>query len=445
MISRLLPSLAVATLLSQAVVLVADEPVAISSLAELAQAATRSEQNIKMKAGKYRLAEFIPLGTIPERRKNQQWQFITFSGSDSTFDLTGVTIELDTALRQKLGSPIHTDEFLISGKNVTVKGLTITSLGKGAAFGGAVLGVTGGGTTLQDCTIHVEGSAPYGYGDLFGKGGMKHSGVHVTGSGSRFVGCKVFQKAFGHGFYLQENCNNVVFENCQVEGVMRRTDEMLAETSGMAFDRQFVSEVMNRSGTKRIQPGYMKALSEDGFRTYHTHQNLRFKNCRVKNMRGGFELRTKTSPRLENCTVAGCERGFWISDGAVVTKCKGDAQYGPLLYVEGDKVKVDVQLLPTEAERVNVHAVAALYGRDGEVTITGKRTHVLPILVGFTPPTMGENATSYGERTARSLILRNETSLPVVIGQKAEKCQIISRGPVKENKGKEIVVTPLEP
>ncbi|WP_395750461.1 hypothetical protein [Prosthecobacter sp.] len=414
----------------------------ISSLAELAQAATQSGQQVKMKPGTYRLAEFIPAGTIPERRKREQWQFITFSGNDNTFDLEGVVIELDTALREKLHSPIHTDEFLISGKNNALKGLTITSLGKGTAFAGAVLGVTGQGNTLRDCTIHVEGSSPYGYGDLFGKGGRKHCGVHITGSRSQFIGCKVFQKAFGHGFYLQENCDDVLFENCHVEGVMRRTDEMLAETSGIAFERKFMSEVMNRSGTKRIQPGYMKALSEDAFRTYTTHRGLVFRNCSAKNMRGGFELRTKTAPKLENCSATGCERAFWVSTGAVLTKCKGDAQFGPLLYVEGDKAKVDVQLLPTEGDKVNVHDIAAIYGSDNEVTITaeGRRAHALPILVGFTPPSMGENATAGSERTARGLILRNETTMPVVIGAKAEKCQIFTQGPVQENKGRDIVI-----
>ncbi|MBL9116244.1 MAG: right-handed parallel beta-helix repeat-containing protein [Verrucomicrobiaceae bacterium] len=417
-----------------------------SSLAELAKAAALSSQKVKLKPGLYRLRDYIPPESIPERRKAQKWQFLTFSGSDNTFDLTGVTIELDTALRQALRSPIHTDEFLITGDRNTVRGLTITSVGNGRAFGGAVLGVSGAGNTLKDCVVHVQGSAPYGYGDLFGKGGFKHSGVHITGSGSRIIGCKVFTKAFGHAFYLQENCDDVLFENCHAEGVMRRTDEILAETSGMAFERKFMSEVMNRSGTKRIQPGYTKALSEDGFRTYHTHRNLVLRNCTAKNMRGGFELRTKTAPKLENCTAIGCERAFWVSTGAVMTKCKGDVQFGPLLYVEGDKAKVDVQLLPTEANKGMVHAIAALYGIDNEVTITakGRRVHELPILVGFTPPAMGENATAFGERNVRGLILRNLTTMPVVIGVKAEKCQIITRGAVKENLGSEIAVIPQD-
>ncbi len=427
--------------------LAADKPLTISSLGELAKLAAQSGQNVKMKEGTYRLVDFIPLDTIKERQEQKEWQFITFSGSSNTFDLTGVTIELDTALRNALRSPIHTDEFLINGQNNTLKGLTITSVGDGIAFGGAVLGVTGTGNILRDCTVYVRGSAPYGYGDLFGKGGHKHSGVHITGSGTRFFGCKVFTKAFGHAFYLQENCDDVLFENCHAEGVMRRTDEMLAETSGMAFDRKFMSEVMNRSGTKRIQPGYMKALSEDGFRTYHTHQNLRFKNCTVKNMRGGFELRTKTAPRIENCTAVGCERGFWVSTGATVTNCKGDTQFGPLLYVEGDNANVNVQLLPTEADKITVHVIAAIYGSGNKVTITakGRRVHALPILVGFTPPTMGENATANSERKASNLILHNQTTMPVVIGAKAEESQIFTQGPVKENKGKDIMIQSLAP
>lgn len=416
----------------------------LSSLAELAGVAQKSGQKLRMKPGKYRLSDFIPPASIPERRKQKQWQFITFSGHDNSFDLRGVTIELDTALRQKLGSPIHTDEFLISGSNNTFQGLTITSLGKGIAHGGAVLGVAGRGNTLRDCVIHVEGSAPYGYGDLFGKGGHKHSGVHITGSGSRLIGCKVFQKAFGHAFYLQENCDGVVFEGCHAEGVMRLTDDMLAETSGMAFERKFMSEAMNRSGTRRIQPGYMKALSEDGFRTYHTHRGLVLRRCTVKNMRGGFELRTKSAPQVEDCEAIGCERGFWVSDGAVVTRCRGDARFGPLLYVEGDKAKVDVRLLPAEAAGAKVHAIAALYGRDSEVTITGARAHAAPILVGFTPPTMGENASPNTERPARGLMLRNQTTMPVVIGARAEKSRIHTLGPVLENKGKDISVTLLD-
>ena len=437
--------LTLSAVLQAAASLAADKAVNISSLAELAQAAALSGQNVKLKPGMYRMIDFIPLSSIKDRQKRQEWQFLSFRGNNNTFDLSGVTIEFDTELRGALHAPIHTDEFLIKGSNNTLKGLTITNIGDGIVMGGAVVGVTGSGNTLRDCTIRVQGSAPYGYGDLFGKGGHKHSGMHITGKGTHLVGCKVFTRAFGHAFYLQQDCADCSFEDCYAEGVMRRTDEILTETSGMAFDRKFRTEMKNRSGEAHILPGYMKALSEDGFRTYGTHKNLSFKNCTAKNMRGGFELRTKTAPRVENCTAIGCERAFWVSTGSVVTKCQGDAQFGPLLYVEGDNATVNMKLLPTEANKVTVHAVAAIYGTGNKVTLTekGKRVHALPILIGYGPPGMGENMAPHSVKDTRGLMLRNETTMPVVIGSKAGQCEIITNGPVQENQGKDIVIQNL--
>lgn len=420
-----------------------DKSLAISTLAELATAAAQSGQTVTMKPGVYRLTDLVPLSAVPDRRKRGEWQFLTFSGSSNVFHLDGVTIEFDTALRAALHAPIHTDEFLIKGGGNMLSGLTITNFGDGKAQGGAVLGITGKGNTVRECTVHVCGSAPYGYGDLFGKGGLKHSGVHITGSGTRLIGCKVFTRAFGHAFYLQEDAADCYFENCHAEGAMRSTDEILMEKSGLAFDRKFRTEMKNHSGEARIQPGYMKALSEDGFRTYGQHKNLVLKSCTAKNMRGGFELRTKTAPRLENCTATGCERGFWVGDGAVVAGCRGDAQFGPLLYAEGDKATVEVELLPAEAA-VTLHAVAAIQGVGNKVAILsapdGGRVHALPILVGFGPPGMGENMAPFSERNTRDLQLRNETMMPVVIGEKADKSEIITRGPVKENKGRGLVI-----
>lgn len=422
-------------------------PTEISTLAELAQAAARSGQHVKMTPGVYHLRDLVAAESIPERRKQQQWQYLTFSGSDNVFDLRGVTLELDTSLRERLHAPIHTDEFLITGSHVTLEGLTITSIGQGKAYQGAVLGLRGAKATLKDCTIHVEGSAPYGYGDLFGKGGMKHSGVHITGSGARLMGCRVFSRAFGHAFYLQEDCTDVVFENCTAEGQLRSSTDMLAETRGLAFDRQFQMAMLNRSGTHRILPGYVKALCEDGFRTYGTHRGLVLKNCTARHMRGGFELRTKSAPVLENCTAYGCERGFWVSDGAVLKRCRGDAAHGPLLYVEGSRAKVEMQLLPTVDDKATVHVLAAMYGTDNSVTLTakGQRKPALPLLISQGPPPMGENMSINPEKPTRGLRLNNQTTMPVLIGSKAQKCDITTRGPVADNRGSDITITQVEP
>jgi hypothetical protein len=370
-------------------VLAKDNAVTVTSLAALAQAAAKSGQVVTMKPGVYRLVDYVSASVIPERRQRDEFQFLTFSGSDNIFHLAGVTIEVDTALRNILHAPIHTDEFLVTGNNNTLDGLTIKDIGDGKSMGGAALGITGSGNTVRNCILHVCGSFPYGYGDLFGKGGpdiigpLKKSGVHIAGNGTTVSGCKLYMRSFGHGYYIQQDAANVHFEDCYVEGVMRPTDEMLAETSGPAFKVEFRTVVKNRKGDNKVTPGYMKALSEDGFRTYGQHENLSFKNCTAKNMRGGFELRSKTGVRLENCTAIGNERGFWISTDTVLRNCRGDAQYGPLLFVEGDNASVDLELLPAESP-MNVHALATIQGQGDKVTIqsspSGSRNKPVPIL-----------------------------------------------------------------
>ena len=163
-------------------------------------------------------------------------------------------------------------------------------------------------------------------------------------------------------------------------------------------------------------------------------------------MRGGFELRSKTGIRLENCTAIGNERGFWVSTDAVVRNCRGDAQYGPLLFVEGDDASVELELLPAES-LMNVHALATIQGKGDKVTIksspNGNRTKPIPILIGYGQPMMGDGMAPIPERDARNVLLRNETTMPVVIGAKAREGEVVTRGAVQENKGKDVTVKSL--
>lgn len=425
------------------------EVVTVMNLAELARAAGRSGQVVKMTPGIYRLSDYIPLTAIPERRVRGEFQFMTFSGSNNVFHLDGVAIEVDTALRAALRPPVHNSEFIVSGDNNTIRGLAITNLGDGTSPGGALLSLTGNGNTLRDCTFLVRGSYPYGYGDLFGKGGgsvinhRKQSGVHITGSSTRLAGCQLFMRSFGHGYYLQNDAANVQFEDCHVEGELRATDDMLAESEGPAFKVGFRTVIRNRNGEHRVLPGYMKSLAEDGFRTYGDHKNLSFRNCTAKNMRGGFELRTKTGVRLENCTAIGNERGFWVADRAMVINSRGDAQYGPLVYVEGDRASVELELMPAESDRI-VHALATIHGTGHVVMIKpserAERARPLPIMVGYSQPSAGEGMAAIAAKTTRTVRLRNETAMPVVISAQATGCDVTTRGQLLENAGKDNVI-----
>jgi hypothetical protein len=422
----------------------------IASLKDLAGYAAKSGNRVKMKPGVYKLTDYLVADSIAAKLERKSFPYILFSGNNNVFDLKGVMIELDTELRQLLKHPIHTSEIVITGDNNRFTGLEVYCIGNGTSPGGSVMSVTGNGNTFRNITLRVQGSFPYGYGDLFGKGGpdvirhKKHSGFHIAGSNTKLYGCRLYMRSFGHGFYIQNNVENIHFEDCYVEGGVRKTDDILRETSGPAFDVNFRTWTVNREGKYIVTPGYMKSLCEDGFRTYGQIKNVSFKNCTAKHTRGGFELRTNAGIRLENCTTIGTERAYWVGNGAIMKNCKGDASYGPLLFVEGSNVNVDLAVMPATSDRL-VHALATIQGSNNKVVLkkykNQRRSKTLPVLVGYTHPEHGEAMSPYNEGNTVKLQLKNETNMPIVIGEKASDCTIITAGVIQENKGKDIVVS----
>ncbi|CDF78720.1 pectin lyase fold protein [Formosa agariphila KMM 3901] len=423
----------------------------ISSLKELAKYASESGHTITMAPGVYKLTDILTPEVIRERSARKQYQYINFSGSNNIFNLEGVEIELDTEIRTLLNPPIHSDEFIITGSNNSFFGLTIRCVGKGTSPGGTVLQVAGEANILKEVTLHVAGSFPYGYGDLFGKGKQKettikhskHSGLLVTGNDTKLYKCKIYNRSFGHCFFIQQHPKNVYFEDCYAEGEMRSTDDILAETSGPAFDVNFKTWTQNREGDYVVTPGYMKSLCEDGFRTYGECENITFKNCIAKNTRGGFELRFNKA-RLENCETIGTERGYWVGDDSVVENCKGDANYGPLLFVEGSRIKVDLIVDSAASDRL-VHALVTIQGDDNTIVLKSdngkKRKTDLPILIGYTHPEHGEAMSPYSEAETSNLNLINETHMPIKIGVQAKSSTIKTNGEIVENKGANIKVS----
>jgi hypothetical protein len=424
----------------------------VSGIAELMEASTESGRTIRLKPGIYQMTDFIPLSSIPDRRERKEYPFLVFSGNDNIYQLEGVIIELDTALRAALRPPVHTNEIIIAGSGNTFNGLEIRCIGNGTSPGGALVSIQGPGNTLVDCTFHVQGSYPYAYGDLFGKGGPdvlghhKHSGIQIVASHTTLIGCHLRMRSFGHGYFIQKDAHHIRFENCTVEGEMRSTDDMLAETEGPAFKVDFRTISRNRDGQTRVTPGYIKSLAEDGFRTYSQNRDVVFKNCTAIHMRSAFELRTKGGVTMENCKSIGCERGFWVSDNARLTDCQGDARYGPLLFVEGNNAVIEMQLLPDQSDR-KVHALASIHGTGNQVTFKPagqeNRTQALPILIGYGTPSAGEGMSPIPERLARGTVLHNETSMPVEIGALAENSTITSRGPLLKDSGKATVMKTL--
>ncbi|WP_282123101.1 hypothetical protein [Algibacter mikhailovii] len=417
----------------------------INSLLALAKYASQSGNTITMEPGEYQLTDYFNTDSINSHKARKEYHYINFSGSNNVFNLNGVEIELDTEIRTQLNPPIHSDEFLISGSNNSFSGLTIKCVGNGTSKGGTVLKVAGKANVLKDVTLHVAGSYPYGYGDLFGKGKQKettikhrkHSGLLVIGDETKLYGCNVYNRSFGHCFFIQQHPKNVYFEDCYAEGEVRSTDDILAETSGPAFDVNFKTWTQNRDGKYVVTPGYMKSLCEDGFRTYGKCENITFKNCTAKNTRGGFELRFNKAS-LENCTTIGTERAYWIGDNTKLINCKGDANYGPLLFVEGNNTEVELYVNSAESDRL-VHSLITVLGKNNTVVLNTenekKRKQDLPLLIGYTPPMHGESMSPYSEAEVEELHLKNETGMTVEIGKMVKTSSIETNGDIMNNGG----------
>lgn len=447
--------------------------ITISSIKELVEVAARSGNTVKMTPGVYRMSDYLTDGTAerlnreilsPQNtQRRPDTYMIRFSGSGNTFDLSGVTLLIETPL-YRIFPRGYLRSLFITGDNNTVRGLTLRNVGPNAGPADAAndISVFGDNNILEDITLYVGGSEPYGYGDLLGKGGeaivklAKHSGVMIGGADTTLRRCKVVSRTMGHCFYIQGGVNTHL-EDCYAEGVMRPTSAMLSETSGPAFDRQFASVYENREGKMVITPGYMKSLAEDGFRMYfeggpkkRPTGQAEFINCTAINTRAGFEVNGPADGRSESllngCLALGCERGYLLGGNVRVHRSRGDAAYGPLLYLRGgENTDVELELVGPGTD-YTVHALATIAGQGHRVRLwrwefePPHRT--LPILLGYQMPAHAEMSSPIESGAAAGITLVNATPMPVVISDKAVDCMLQTDGPITANDGRNIQINP---
>lgn len=429
------------------VIISASAQVTVSSIVELATAAAQSGQTVTMTPGVYEMADYLTPTVIQNNTPADEFgrrAMIRFSGSNNTFDLTGVTINVDTELLNDLGR--HVIEFHLTGNHINFKGLTVTDIGNSpTAGGGQSMTVSGDHITVENVTLNVSGSSPYGYGDLLGKGGgalvpmRKHSGLLVGGLNVSIIGCSIYSTSFGHLFFVQGG-RNVLFQDCYAEAITKTTDEMLAETSGPAFDLDFQAVYPNYDGEKVITPGYTKSLSEVGFRTYgsgagNDTQGVTLINCTARNARVGFALEVGGPILVQNCEATGCEAGYNLN-GAIVENSRGDAANGPLLYLSGDDSDVELALM-TNLPTTTLHALATIAGNNNKVTLTKwndeTRTEDHKILVGATRPTGTNPFSPLGSSATTGITLNNCTEMPIELLSTASSCVVNTTGAVTDN------------
>ena len=421
----------------------------VSSVEELMALAAQSDQEITMEPGVYRMNDYLTperIAAVHEHAKDFEGRrppmpVLDFSGSNNVYHLEGVEFVIDTSIYPELPQSGYHRFFFISGANNAFKGLTIRYVGPNQGTNGNCLSLWGDGNSLENLTLYVHGSSPYGYGDLLGKGGPnlvslhKQSGIMIGGDGCHLKRCKVITRAFGHCFYIQ-GAHDTILEDCYAEGIHRTTTEMLAETEGLAFDHNFESVYENRDGRFMITPGYSKALCEDGFRTYggggpknQKAGKVTLINCTALNTRAGFEMVGPESgepAELINCTALGAERGFLLINGNIKTRrCRGDIAHGPLFYIwRGANADVDLELTSGMPE-TTVHDIGTISGTGHRVKLTRwdaaeQNVPHLPILLGYGMPMHAEMSTPILPEEAKDIELINETGMPVIKSDFAE-------------------------
>jgi hypothetical protein len=418
---------------------------------ELRRAMASDHQQIRMAPGVYRITNAAP--------DNRTVFHVT--GSSNQFDLRGVTLQVDTAVLASLRGPVHSlATYRVSGSRITFEGATFENTGDQPPFQGlSEFEVSGDDVTFRNCRFILRGSAPYGYGDLYGKGAgaavrlQKHSALGITGDRALIQDCDFRIHTFGHGIHLH-GAQDTVIRGVTMEGALRRSDELYLETEGLAA----------RFEHRRMYPPWLKgepiprhqmlSLTEDGIRAYldgpdrngqrRRTGHVTVENCRIQRMRGGITLCMAASGTITGCTVLDSGgHAYSVPSKGVVRNSRGNAAYSPLLvmpYKQTRHADIDLEWLPAE-DALGDHPLALITGDAGHRIRIACRDvpapEILrPIIIGsagerYTEANTDPEALNH-HHLARSIHLENLTPHPVRLTRHASDCRVLSRGNVED-------------
>jgi hypothetical protein len=404
----------------------AEEFIVVDSLAALRSYATQSHVKVRLKPGTYRL------DTATDHH------FVRFTGHDSHFDLHGVKLLIDTQLFRRFGTRGGGDFFYCAidlvGDRIVFEGLATENYGDQPGIQGKnkIFNITGAGVVLRDVDVTTSGSSPWGYGSLYGISGgdvRKMNGIRVgyPAVGAKLINCRVHMRAMGHGIFIQGAVDTLI-EGCRVDGLLKTTEDILAEKSGYAFAHGFKStgetyvEGVTVGDDGTILPGEMISLSEDGIRLYdqggggHPTGHTTIRNCTVLQMRRGICVGlNEASDTVVNCEVRDCvAAGFNLGRGDVLEHCRADAKYSEALSLAQVGAKVDLEILDSRGGRANT-ILATINGQRHDITLQAKNPEFVP--AGFTIEIGTRRGYAFYQRgaiVAEGIKLKNDTAATVM-------------------------------
>ena len=373
--------------------------ITVNTLSDFKKYIDKDDVYVKLAPGHYQIDEA------------EKIRFIEITGNNSHYDLTGVRFMVDTKLFHRKDL-VKSDDgnsmycaIEISGKNTTFEGLYIETYGdsSGLQSKNKIFNVVGENIILKNVEVRTAGSNPWGYGYLYGLGGgdvRKMNGIRVgyPAKNVTLLGCKVHMRAMGHAIFLQGS-ENTLIEDCHVDGLLRTTDAILAETSGYGFDRDFYAQKPRHPHKKgyvegtvigedgKILPGEIVSLSEDGIRLYpeyngHPTINTTVKDCTVFQMRRGICTGLNSSgDQVINCVVRDCvTTGFNVGNEDVVVNCSANAKYGEAFgvpYTGAKNAFVEMTILDSRNGMAN-NMLAKINGTGHHIVIKTNNNDFIP-------------------------------------------------------------------
>ena len=419
--------------------------VTVASLDALRGHLARDGARVRLAPGTYRL----DTATTPN--------FLEFTGHDCHFDFTDVKLEVDTALFARFRKE-GLNIIMLSGDRIVFDGLSVETIGHQPPPDGCrAISIMGRGAIVRNVSLTLAGSFPYGYGSFFGIGAgasinpQKLNGIRVGGIDDQVLNCRVIMRCFGHAIFLR-GAQHALIKDCQVEGALRKTDEILAEKSGPAFDlgfRQYPGPL--------IPAGTMISLSEDGIRAYpddpetgRRTQHIRVENCRVTRMRRGICLAFAAGRNVvTGCDVTESERvAYHVRSATAIRASRGDALYAQILDVSSAGAKdSDIELTVLDSRQFYGHNVlATINGSGHRVVLTEAAPGAVPAtLTIHLARARGADAAAAADSRATKINLINRTPAPVHLPAAATASTITSNGPVTDRGTGNAIAGPAGP
>lgn len=431
--------------------------VLIETLSEFYNYLDRDNVNVKLKAGNYQIDTA------------QSIRFIKITSNNSHFDLTGVRFMVDTKLFSKTDLKKSDDgnsmycAIEVSGNNTSIEGLYVETYGDkpGRQSKNKIFNIVGENVTLKYVEVRTSGSSPWGYGYLYGLGGgdvRKMNGIRVgyPAKNVKLIGCKVHMRAMGHAIFLQ-GAENTLIEDCHVDGLLRTTDAMLAETSGYGFDKNFYAKKPKHKhkpgyveGTiigldGKILPGEIISMSEDGIRIYpqyneHQTKNTTIKDCTVFQMRRGICTGLNTSSdKVINCVVRDCAAtGFNVGNEDVLINCSANAKFGEAFcvpYTNAKNASVEMNILDSRNGMAN-NLLAKINGTGHHIVVKTLNPDFIPekLAIKLSVWEGYGNFHTKEKMHATNIHLENKTRANVKLFPGVENLEIESKGNVEQIK-----------